>query len=170
MHQRRIAFGNRSSRRHTRMEQETPPPPLICVSLFLFTSFFLSLCHVVLLAPNNLTASRKGVPSLAWPVCVVTMNRPCPTMHPSLQDPIIVRDRCLRGHTKYAANVSLIRIFFCRADADLYRKVGHMILLIRFIILLVQRATYVYIIHIRIDSRLRSRESRSFALGIYDQK
>lgn len=41
-------------------------------------------CHTALLASNNLTASRKGVPSLAWPVCVATLNRPCPTMHPSL--------------------------------------------------------------------------------------
>lgn len=55
------------------MEQETSPP---------VTS---------LLASNNLTASRKGVPSLAWPVCVSTVNRPCPTMHPPL-DPAIVAD------------------------------------------------------------------------------
>lgn len=40
-------------------------------------------CHVVLLASNNLTASRKGVPSLAWPVCIVygepTLSHNAPT-------------------------------------------------------------------------------------------
>ena len=48
-------------------------------------------CHVVLLASNNLTASRKGVPSLAWPVCMSTVNRPCPTMHPPLDPALSLR-------------------------------------------------------------------------------
>lgn len=44
-------------------------------------------CQATLLASNNLTASRKGVPSLPWPVCADTTNRPCPTMHPPISGP-----------------------------------------------------------------------------------
>jgi len=51
----------------------------------------LSLCHIALLASNNLTASRKGVPSLAWPVCAA--NRPCPTMH-SAGPGVVREERC----------------------------------------------------------------------------
>lgn len=58
--------------------------------------------HTALLAPNNLTASRKGgVPSLAWLVCVAASNRPCPTMHPSLQRSIA--REC--GHMKFYKSV-----------------------------------------------------------------
>lgn len=52
------------------------------------------------------------MPSLAWLVCVATLNRPCPTMHPSLG-----LHRCSRecGHMKFYKSVFNTRCVTCIA-------------------------------------------------------